>query len=265
MDKVLYIILAVIIVSSIMAPLISPYDPEEINLDAIKMPPGFQHPFGTDNKGRDIFSRVLYGGRVSLSVALIAAILSISIGLLIGLIAGYMGGRIDTALMALTDFILSFPALLLAIGISIILPPGIYTSMIAISVAGWASFARLIRGHILSIKEMAYIEAARAIGCSNWRIIFNHIMPQCIPLSLVMGGLKLGGYILTEASLSFLGLGVQPPAPSWGSMISSSRVFILSAPWTVIFPGLAIAITALCFNLLGDILRERYGFKKVQV
>lgn len=264
MSKVLYIALAIIIASSIMAPSISPYDPEEINLDAIKMPPGLNHPFGTDNKGRDILSRVLYGGRVSLSVALIAAIFSISIGLFIGLVAGYTGGWVDTALMALTDFVLSFPALLLAIGISIIMPPGIYTSIIAISATGWASFARLIRGYILSIKELTYIEAAKAIGCNNWRIIFSHIVPQCIPLSLVMAGLKLGGFILTEASLSFLGLGVQPPTPSWGSMISSSRVFILSAPWTVIFPGLAISITAICFNLTGDILREKYGFKKIQ-
>lgn len=253
-----------IIVSSIMAPFLSPYDPEEINLDAIKIPPCKEHPFGTDNKGRDILSRILYGGRISLSVALIAAILSMSIGLFVGLVTGYGGGWIDTALMALTDFVLSFPALLLAIGISIMLPQGIYTSMIAISIAGWASIARLIRGYVISIKEMPYIEAARAIGCSNWRIILHHIMPQCIPLSLVVAGIKLGGYILTEASLSFLGLGAQPPTPSWGSMISSSRVFILSAPWTVIFPGLAIAITALCFNLLGDLLREKYGYKKLQ-
>lgn len=263
MGKVLCIIVSIVIVASLLAPLISPYDPEEINLDSIMMPPGLKHPFGTDNKGRDILSRVLYGGRVSLSVAFIAAILSLSIGLSIGLIAGYTGGRLDTLLMALTDFVLSFPALLLAIGISIILPPGIYSSMIAISAVGWASFARLIRGYVLSIKEMPYIEAARSIGCGYWRIIFYHILPQCIPLSLVIAGLKFGGFILTESSLSFLGLGVQPPTSSWGSMVSSNRVYILSAPWTVIFPGLAIAITALCFNLIGDMLRERYGFKKI--
>ncbi len=264
MSKVLYIIIGIIVVSSLMAPLITPYNPEEIDLDAIKMPPSLEHPFGTDNKGRDILSRVLHGGRVSLSVALIAALISITIGLSVGLVAGYAGGKIDTALMAFTDFVLSFPALLLAIGISIILPPGIYTSMIAISAAGWASFARLIRGYVISIKEMPYIEAARAIGCNYWRVIFSHILPQCIPLSLVMAGLKLGGFILTEASLSFLGLGVQPPAPSWGSMVSSNRVYILSAPWTVLFPGLAIAITALCLNLMGDILRERHGFEKIK-
>lgn len=260
MSKIIYIIIAIIIASSLAAPLISPYDPEEINLDLIKMPPSLNHPFGTDNKGRDILSRVLYGGRISLSVALISAVLSISIGLSVGLIAGYGGGKIDLLLMALTDFVLSFPSLLLAIGISIILPPGIYTSMVAITVVGWASFARLIRSHVLSIKGMAYIEGARAIGCGYWRIILSHILPQCIPLSLVMGGLKLGGFILIEASLSFLGLGVQPPTPSWGSMVSFNRVYILSAPWTIMFPGLAIAITALSFNLLGDILRKRYRF-----
>ncbi len=264
MIKIIYTILILLILSAIFAPLLSPYDPEEINLNAIKMPPNLAHPFGTDNKGRDILSRTLYGGRVSISVAFISAAIAITIGLFVGLVAGYAGARTDTILMALTDFVLSFPALLLAIGISIILPPGIYTSMIAISIAGWASIARLIRGYVLSIKEMPYIEAARAIGCNNWQIIFFHILPQCIPLSFVIAGLKLGSFILTEASLSFLGLGAQPPTPSWGSMVSSSRVYILSAPWTVIFPGLAIAITALCFNLLGDILRERYGFKKMR-
>lgn len=158
MSKIIYIIIAIIIASSIAAPLISPYDPEEINLDLIKMPLSLDHPFGTDNKGRDILSRVLYGGRISLSVALISAVLSISIGLSVGLIAGYGGGKIDLLLMALTDFVLSFPSLLLAIGISITLPQGIYTSMVAITVVGWASFARLIRSHVLSIKGMAYID-----------------------------------------------------------------------------------------------------------
>jgi len=263
MNKVIYIFLIIIMTSSILAPLLSPYDPVEINLNEIKEPPSLKHPFGTDNKGRDILSRVIYGGRISLFVAFIAATLSICIGLFVGLISGYAGRKVDMALMAITDFFLSFPALLLAIGISIVLPPGIYSSMIAISVAGWASFARLIRGHVLTIKEMPYIEAARAIGCSDWRIVVFHILPQCISLSIVMGGLKLGGFILTEASLSFLGLGAQPPVPSWGSMISSNRIYILSAPWMVIFPGLAIAVTALSFNLIGDILRDKYRVKKI--
>lgn len=261
MTKVIAGILAVIIAASVLAPLISPYDPQEISLDEIRQPPSSGHLFGTDSKGRDILARVLHGGRISISVAVIAAALSVGIGLMVGLVAGYAGGRTDTSVMLLVDFVLAFPSLLLAIGISVILPPGVYTVMIAIAAVGWASFARLIRGHVLSLKGAPFIEAAKAIGCSNIRIIFVHLLPQCIPLSIVMTGLKLGGYILTEASLSFLGLGAQPPAATWGSMISSNRMFIISAPWTVIFPGLAITVTAICFNAFGDVLRDKYGLR----
>ncbi len=261
MIKVIGSVLVLIVLASLFAPLITSQNPEEINLDELKQPPGLRHLMGTDNKGRDIFSRVLYGGRISLSVALLSATLSMGIGLLVGLLSGYAGGKTDTAIMLVVDLILAFPSLLLAIGISVILPPGIYTVMIAIASVGWASFARLVRGHVLSVREEPFIEAARAIGCGNARILFVHLLPQCLPLVIVMMGLKLGGYILTEASLSFLGLGAQPPAPSWGSMVSANRVFIVSAPWMVIFPGLAIAATALCFNLLGDLLRDRYGLK----
>ena len=261
MSKVIVALLIGIFAASVLAPFISPYDPEEINLDALRMPPGVNHPFGTDNKGRDILSRVVYGGRISLSVALIAAVLSMGLGLLIGLISGYAGGKVDAAVMLVVDFILAFPSLLLAIGISVILRPGIYTVMIAIASVGWASFARLVRGHVLSLRSAPFVEAARALGCSGARILFVHLLPQCIPLVIVMTGLKLGGYILTEASLSFLGLGAQPPTPTWGSMISAHRAYMVSAPWMVIFPGLAITVTSLCCNLLGDILREKYGLK----
>lgn len=261
MNKLIAAFLVVIISASVFAPLLTPYDPNEINLDELRQPPDLRHPFGTDSKGRDVLSRVLYGGRISLSVALTAALLSIGIGLLAGLMAGYAGGRTDTVIMLIVDFILAFPSLLLAIGISVIMTPGIYTVMIAISAVGWASFARLIRGQVLSLRSSPFIEAARAIGCGNRRIIFVHLLPQCIPLCLVMMGLKLGGYILTEASLSFLGLGAQPPSPSWGAMISSSRAFIVSAPWVVLFPGLAITVSSLCFNLLGDMLGDRYGIR----
>ncbi|MDH5202065.1 MAG: ABC transporter permease [Nitrospirota bacterium] len=259
--KISVALLVVISLCSLFAPLISQYDPDRIDLDAIKEPPSSKHLFGTDNKGRDIFSRVLYGGRISISVALIAAFLSMGIGLIVGLCSGYFGGKIDTAIMALVDLILSFPSFLLAIGISIIFPPGIYTVMIAIAAVGWASFARLIRGYILTLREASFVEAARALGCSNIRIVFVHLMPQCIPLTLVIMGLKLGGYILTEASLSFLGLGAQPPTATWGSMISANRVYISLAPWMVFFPGLMIAVTALCCNILGDNLRDRFDVK----
>ncbi|BCB96494.1 hypothetical protein JZK55_14160 [Dissulfurispira thermophila] len=195
---------------------------------------------------------------MSISVAFIAASVSALIGFSIGVLAGYFGGKLDTVLMSMVDFILSFPSLLLAIAISVILPPGIYTVMIAISAVGWASFARLIRGYVLTIKNMPFVDAAMAMGCSNLRILVLHIAPLCIPLSLVMMGIKLGGFILTEATLSFLGLGAQPPTPTWGSMISTNRAYILTAPWMVIFPGLAIAITAFCFNILGEALKERF-------
>jgi ABC-type dipeptide/oligopeptide/nickel transport system permease subunit len=261
MIKIILSVLIVITLASLLAPLISPFNPEEINLDELRQSPSLRHLFGTDNKGRDILSRILYGGRISISVAIIAAVLSMGVGLMIGLLSGYIGGKVDTSIMLVVDLILAFPSLLLAIGISVILPPGIYTVMIAIASVGWASFARIIRGYALSSREAPFIEAARAMGCSHSRILMVHLLPQCLPLIVVMMGLRLGGYILTEASLSFLGLGAQPPMPSWGSMVSAHRVFIVSAPWMVVFPGLAIAVTSLCFNMLGDSLRDRYGLK----
>lgn len=246
---------------SIAALFLSTCDPNKIDLNSIKRPPSMAHLFGTDNKGRDIFARVIHGGRISIGVAVVAAFVSAFIGFGVGIVSGYFGGRLDTVLMSVVDFILSFPSLLLAIAISMILPPGIYTVMIAISAVGWTSFARLIRGHVLTIKGMPFVDAAMAMGCSNLRILGLHIAPLCIPLSLVMMGIKLGGFILTEATLSFLGLGAQPPTPTWGSMISANRAYILIAPWMVFFPGLAISITAFCFNMLGELLKERYEFK----
>ncbi|HLA00992.1 MAG TPA: ABC transporter permease [Thermodesulfovibrionales bacterium] len=243
------------------APLICPHNPDTINLDSIKEPPSLHHLLGTDNKGRDILSRVLHGGRISIGVAFVAALLSMGIGLIVGLVSGYAGGKIDIAFMAFIDLILSFPAFLLAIGISVVLPPGIFTVMVAIAAVGWASFARLIRGYILTVKEAAFVESAKAVGCSRMRILFVHLMPQCVPLIFVMMGIKLGGYILTEASLSFLGLGAQPPTATWGAMVSANRAYISSAPWMVFFPGLMIAITSLCFNMMGDALRDRYALK----
>jgi peptide/nickel transport system permease protein len=256
-------VVAGVFLLSLFAPLIVPYDPDAINLDALKQPPSFSHPLGTDNKGRDILARVLYGGKISISVSVIAVTLSVGIGLLFGLLSGYCGGKLDMFLMAVVDLLLAFPSLLLAIGISILFPPGIYTVMVALSAVGWASFARLVRGYVLSVREEPFIEAAKSIGCGGTRILFVHILPQCMPVVLVMAGLKLGGYILTEAALSFLGLGVQPPTATWGSMISANRSFIDSAPWMVLSPGFMIALTALSFNLFGDALKERYDIDRV--
>lgn len=255
-------IIIVIFLMSVLAQYISPFDPNAIDLDSLKLAPGDDHLFGTDQKGRDIFSRILYGGRISITVSLAAALLSLSVGMLVGLLSGYAGGRVDTAIMAIVDLVLSFPSLLLAIGVSLILPPGIYTVMFAIAAVSWASFARLIRGYVLSIKQAPYIEAARALGAGSMRVVFVHLLPQCLPLGLVMMGLKIGGFIIIEASLNFLGLGAQPPTASWGAMISAGRAYIVVSPWMVIFPGLAIAITALSFNILGDALSDRFGIRR---
>jgi ABC-type dipeptide/oligopeptide/nickel transport system permease subunit len=260
--KISAAVISVIFILSLLAPFIVSYHPDSIDLDSLKKPPSLKHFFGTDSKGRDIFTRVLYGGRISISIALLAAAASMTIGLIIGLLSGYYGGKLDTFFMAAVDLVLAFPSLLLAIGVSVIFPPGIYTVMIALSAVGWASFARLIRGQVISLREASFVEAAKAIGCTNTRILLVHIFPQCIPLAFVMTGLKLGGYILTEAALSFLGLGAQPPTATWGSMISANRAFISSAPWMVLSPGILIAITALSFNVLGDDLRERYAVQK---
>ncbi len=254
-------IIVTVFVVSVLAPLLPIADPYRIDLDAIKVPPGMEHPFGTDTKGRDIFARVIYGGKISIGVAVIAAFISAMIGFVLGLVSGYYGGVLDSIVMTVVDFFLSFPSLLLAIAISVVLPPGIYTVMIALSVVGWTSFARLIRGHVLTIKGMPFVDAAKAMGCSDLRILVMHIAPSCIPLALVLMGIKLGGYILTEATLSFLGLGAQPPTPTWGYMVSANRAYILSAPWMVLYPGLAISVTAFCFNMIGESLREKYELK----
>jgi peptide/nickel transport system permease protein len=252
-------VLVVIMLLALFAPVISRYDPNGIDLDSLREPPGFRHLLGTDNKGRDVFTRILYGGRISLGIAVAAALFSLCIGMVFGLCSGYFGGKIDLLIMAAVDLVLSFPALLLAIAISILFPSGIYTVVIAIVAVGWASFARMIRAQILTLRKTAFIESARSIGCSHSRILFRHLLPQCIPVLLVMSGLKMGGYILTESALSFLGLGAQPPTATWGSMISANRVYISSAPWMVLFPGCMIALTVLCCNILGDTMRDKYG------
>ncbi|HTZ17978.1 MAG TPA: ABC transporter permease [Dissulfurispiraceae bacterium] len=261
--KIYLLVVLFLFAISIAAPLLPLPDPNRIDLDSLQLSPDAQHPFGTDHKGRDILSRVIHGARITISVALVAALVSACVGSVVGLAAGYFGGRTDTLLMALVDFILSFPSLLLAIAVSVVMPPGIHTAMIALSASGWTSFARLIRGQVLSIKELPFVDAARAMGCSSARTLFVHIAPQCLTVGLVMMGMKLGGFVIAEATLGFLGLGVQPPAPSWGAMISASRAYILTAPWTIFFPGLMIAVTAFCFNLFAEQLRKKYDVGRI--
>ena len=249
--------IGLLLAAIIFAPVLAPYSPLAISLVSAKLPPGGGHLFGTDTLGRDILSRVLWGGRVSLLIGVAATLVSLGVGLVTGLMAGYFGGKIDMACTVVIDLFLAFPSLLLAIGISVVMPPGLPATVIALGAVGWASFARLFRGLALSFRGHVFIDAARAIGCSHLRIIAVHILPQCAPLVLIAASLKVGGFILAESALSFLGLGVQPPDPTWGSMVSQYRNYLPSAPWMVIFPGGAIALTVLAFNLFGDALRDR--------
>jgi len=251
------ILLILLVLTAVVGPYLAPQDPLAMDLDSLKQPPSKAHLLGTDSKGRDIFSRIVYGAHISLAVGIIASALSLCIGIFFGLIAGYFGGRTDIILSQIFDIFLAFPSLLLAIGISAVMPPGLVSAMLAITLVGWAGFARLVRGLALSLKEQTYVEASRALGARPARILYKHILPNALPLILVAGSLRVGGFILLEAALSFLGLGVQPPTPTWGSMISLNRAYINSAPWMVIFPGLAISITVISFNILGDFLRDK--------
>ena len=251
------VVLAVLVMTALIGPLLVRYDPLAVDLDNSRQPPGRTHLLGTDNIGRDILSRMVHGARISLGVGIAASLFSLCIGTVFGLVAGYFGGRTDLVLSQVFDIFLAFPSLILAIGISAIMPPGLFSAMLAITLVSWAGFARLVRGMTLSLKEQTYVEASRAIGATTGRVLFRHILPNALPLLLVAGSLRVGGFILLEAALSFLGLGVQPPTPTWGSMISLNRMYINSAPWMVIFPGLAISITVVSFNILGDFLRDK--------
>lgn len=251
------IVLTLLVLVAIVGPSLVFYGPNVVDLDSLKQPPGKAHLLGTDSIGRDILSRVVSGSRISLAMGVLAAALSLCIGIFFGLIAGYFGGRTDAILSQFFDIFLAFPSLLLAIGISAVMSPGLTSAMLAITLVGWAGFARLVRGITLSLKEQTYVEASRALGATPARILYKHILPNALPLLLVAGSLRIGGFILLEAALSFLGLGVQPPTPTWGSMISLNRSYINSAPWMVIFPGLAISITVISFNILGDFLRDK--------
>lgn len=250
------LIIILLITTSILAPLISPHNPYTIDLSKGCQSPSLEHPFGTDINGRDILSRTLYGMRMSLLIGFLATLISMSIGLGFGVLAGYFGGIVDRLIMRIVDVTLSFPSLLLYIGISVSIGEGLLTLFIALGLYGWAEFARLVRGITLSIKERPFIEAARALGCKNREVILRHIIPNCMPIVIVVATFRIGTFILAEAGLSFLGIGVPPPTPSLGGIISQGRDFIRSAPWISIFPGLAIATIVISFNMLGDGLQD---------
>lgn len=251
-------IVIVLILIAIFASFIAPYNPIERLKEESSLSPSRIHLFGTDLLGRDIFSRVIYGSRISIVVGVVAVGISVVIGLFLGALSGYFGNIPDAFIMRIADIFFAFPYILGAIVIMTVLGPGIVNIFIAIGILGWASFARIFRGSILSIKNKEYIEAAKALGASNYRIITKHIFPNAFAPIIVYATMNIGTAIIVEAALSFLGLGVQPPTPAWGKMLSESLNYIDIAPWMMLFPGLAIVITVLGFVLLGDGLRDAF-------
>lgn len=251
----LFIVIVLILVA-VLAPVIAPYDPIKVDFNASLKPPSLQHPLGTDLLGRDNLSRIIYGSRVSLQVGIIAVAISLAIGLFLGLISGFFRGWTDVIIMRLVDITYAFPFLLFAIAIMTILGPGFINVFIAIGIINWAWFARVVRGSVLSARETEYVLAARALGASSARVIVKHIMPNVVAPVIVGAALNSGYAILTEAALSFLGIGVQPPYPSWGLMLSDARNYITTAPYLAFYPGLAITLTVFGFILLGNGLRD---------
>lgn len=250
------VIMLVLIFTALFAPWVAPFDPEEqFSMDA-RLPPSTEYYFGTDTIGRDNFSRVVYGTRVSLLVGVASMLLSATIGVSAGLVAGYYGGWLDTVLMRGMDALLAFPALLLAIFIVAVLGPSLLNAIIAVGIVYTPTFARLTRASALAIREREYLEASRSIGLPDWKIMLSVILRNSLSPIIVQFSLGIGYAILVEAGLSFLGLGVQPPTPAWGSMLGSGRNYMSMAPWLTTFPGLAIFITVLGINFVGDGLRE---------
>ncbi len=254
----LFIIL-IFILGAIFAPYLTPY-PEEgagsPNTASRFLPPSREHPFGTDYLGRDVLARVLFGGRSSLSIGFLVVIIAVGIGTPLGALAGYFGGWLDEVIMRVTDMFLAFPPLLLAIAIAAALGPSFVNAMIAIALTWWPWYTRLVRAQALSLRERSFIEAARGMGVGSVTIIFRHILPNIFTPVLVQSTMDIGSAILTGAAMSFIGLGAQPPTADWGRMVSTGRVYILHQPWYGTFPGLAIFLVTLSFNLLGDSIRD---------
>lgn len=247
---------ALIVLITLLAPWIEPYDPTKMELSQKFIPPCPQFLFGTDHLGRDIFSRIIEGSRVSLSVAVTVVLLSAAIGVILGTLSGYIGGAVDMIIMRVVDVLLAFPAIIFALALSTVIGTGQMNLIIAITCIQWTRYARIARGETLMMKHAEYIEAAKSIGNGTFRILVKYIFPNIISKILILASLDIGTIILYCASLSFLGLGAQPPSPDWGVMISEGKNYIQYAPWITVFPGLAIAVCALAFNMLGDGLRD---------
>jgi peptide/nickel transport system permease protein len=250
------IIIILVIAAALFAPLLAPHDPEPVVLSDRLLPPGGDYPLGTDALGRCLLSRVLFGAQVTLKYALSILTVIILIGVPTGLLAGFRGGLIDAVIMRLVDSILAFPNLILALVLVGVLGPGLFNVMLALALVSWVGYARVVRGMVLSIKEKEYVDAARVCGTPGFKLVWRHIIPNVLPPLAVLATLDLGKLILSIATLSFLGLGAQPPTPEWGAMINDARPFLQTVPRLMLAPGLAIALTVLGFNLLGDGLRD---------
>jgi len=250
------ILVIFLFICSFLAPLLAPYDPGEINVREVISPPSLKHPMGTDQLGRDVLSRVIWGSRISLKVGFVAVGIAIVIGAFLGAISGYYGGWIDTLIMRFVDVMLCFPTFFLILAVIALLEPSIWNIMVVIGVTGWMGVARLVRAEFLSLREREFVLAARALGSSDLRIIFLHILPNALAPVLVSATLGVSGAILTESALSFLGIGVQPPTPSWGNILTAGKDNIEIAWWLSLYPGFAILFTVLAYNLLGEGLRD---------
>jgi len=252
------LVVVMLLLVAILAPLLARHDPIRGDLIRQLEPPSAEHWMGTDIQGRDVWARLVYGARISLAVGLISQSIALAIGLTLGLIAGYFGRWIDDLVMRLADVTLAFPTLLLLIAMVAALQPSLIVVFVTVGLVGWAGMARLVRGQVLVVRQLEYVHAARALGTTDGRIITRHVLPNVIAPVVIASTLGMAGAIMAEAALSFLGLGVQPPTPSWGAMIADGRDLsqLRSSPWTSLFPGLAIGATVLGFNLLGDALRD---------
>ena len=250
------VVIVILFLISVFAFLLAPYDPGKTDVSLKLKSPSSRNYVGTDQLGRDVFSRMLHGSRISLSVGFVAVAISILIGILVGAVAGYYGGWVDTILMRFVDTMLCFPSFFLILTIVALLGPNIFNIMIVIGVTSWMGTARLVRAEFLSLRERDYVQAAKALGAGDRRIMLRHLLPNALAPVFVSATLKVASAILIEAGLSFLGFGVQPPAPSWGNILTEGRTYIFDAWWLTVFPGLAILITVLSFNLLGEGLRD---------
>jgi ABC-type dipeptide/oligopeptide/nickel transport system permease subunit len=251
-------VIALLVLAAVLAPLIARHDPIDIELASQLRPPSGEHWLGTDVQGRDVWARLVYGARVSLTVGLVSQGIALALGLTLGLLAGFYGRWVDELIMRLADVTLAFPTLLLLIAMVAAFQPSLTVVLVTIGVVGWAGMARLVRGQVLVVRQLEYVQAVRALGAGDVRIVLRHVLPNVIAPVVIAATLGVAGAIMAEAALSFLGLGVQPPTPSWGAMIADGRDLsqLRNAPWTSLFPGVAIGAAVLGFNLLGDALRD---------